>query len=77
MRETDSSYWTESRFFPVPEQEDHRLWGKVYRIRLRNRDQDYYIFGLASVNKEGYESIANTYDRGKMRQRIREMGQSR
>jgi len=77
MRETDSGYWTESRFSPVPEEEDHRLWGKVHRIRLQNRDQDYYIFGLASVNKEGYESIANTYDREKMRERMRQMRSNR
>ncbi len=77
MRETDSGYWTESRFFPVPEDQNHRFWGKVHTIRLKNRDQDYYIFGLASVNWKGYESIATTYDREKMREKMRQMRANR
>jgi len=34
---------------------------------LKNRDQDYYIFGVASVNKMGYESIPSVYDRERLR----------
>jgi len=71
MRETDSGYWTESQLFPVPEKEESRRYGESYKITLNNRDQDYYIFGIASVNKEGYESIATTYDRERMRALMR------
>lgn len=71
MRETDSGYWSESQLFPVPEKEKSRRFGESYQIILINRDQDYYIFGIASVNKEGYESIATTYDREKMRALMR------
>ena len=77
MRETDQGYWTESRFFPTPEEEDSRFWGKVYRIILQDRDQDYIIFGLASVNTEGYESIATTFDMQRMRERLRGMRRRR
>ena len=71
MRETDYGYWLESQLFPVPEKEKSRRYGESFKITLKNRDQDYYIFGIASVNKEGYESIATTYDRGKMRSLMR------
>ncbi len=62
IRETDSEYWTESIFFPTLKAIIENTKGKVYNIALQNRDRDYYIFGLASVNKEGYESIASTYN---------------
>ena len=67
LRETDQGYWQEERFLPVPEREDHRSWGTVYRITLVNRDQDYYIFGLASMDRRGYESIPAVFDRDRMR----------
>ncbi|MFC1726448.1 M20/M25/M40 family metallo-hydrolase [candidate division KSB1 bacterium] len=70
MRETDSGYWTESMFFPVPEKIENRRFGEAYSVTLDNRDQDYYIFGIASVNKNGYESIVSTYDREKVREKI-------
>jgi hypothetical protein len=67
IRETDQGYWQEERSLAVPEQEEHRIWGEIYRTTLMNRDQDYYIFGLASVNKRGYESIPAVYDRDRIR----------
>ena len=69
IRETDSGYWDESQFFPVPERTESRRYGAIYRIVIPDRDQDYYIFGLASVNTDGYESIATTYDRARIQQR--------
>jgi hypothetical protein len=75
MRETDSGYWTETQFFPVPDEIENRRYGKTYRIIIKNRDQDYYVFGLSSVNKEEYESIATTYDRDRMRQIMRQRSQ--
>lgn len=77
MRETDQGYWTESKFIAVPDEDIHQDWGKVFRTVLKNRDQDYYIFGLASVNREGYESIAKTYDRQRIRQKLREIRANR
>ena len=62
IRETDSMYWTESLFFPASGVMSKNSRGKVYNITLQNRDRDYYIFGVASVNKEGYESVAQTYN---------------
>lgn len=63
MRETDSGYWTESQRVSVPEKTESRRFGTTYQVTIENRDQDYYIFGLASINKQGYESVATTYTR--------------
>lgn len=68
MRKTDEGYWRESRFFPEPQTSEHRIFGQVYEVKLRDRDQDYYTFAAASVNKEGYESIATTFDYQKVRE---------
>ena len=75
MRETDSGYWTESKLFPKPDKVSSRTFGEAYRIILKNRDQDYYIFGIVSVNKDGYESIAATYDRQKIREIVQQRRQ--
>jgi hypothetical protein len=62
-RETDSGYWKDSIFFPKSEPEDHPRWGKIYRVTLQDKDQDYFIFGIASLGKNGYRSITTTYQR--------------
>ncbi len=76
-RETDQGYWTESHLVQIPEPVSHPIWGEVYQIRLVNRDQDYYNFGLAAVNRSEYESIATTYDRAAIREKIRQMRESK
>ncbi|MBN2415759.1 M20/M25/M40 family metallo-hydrolase [bacterium] len=63
IRDSDSPYWQESRTVPVPAPSTSGRRGRTFSITLDERDIDYYIFGLASRNREGFTSITATYDR--------------
>lgn len=62
MRETGERYWQEERTIAVPVQTHVPNFGKVYQTRLRGRSIDQYIFGLATLGKNGRESVAATFD---------------
>jgi len=76
-RQTDNGYWEESKFFPLPEKVENRFFGKVYQVIIENKDIDYYEFGVASVNKKGYQSIATTFDYQEVRGKIRQIYKNR
>ncbi len=67
MRPTDRGYWDESILIEKPARVNSRFWGSVFHVSLENRDQDYCIFAVAAVDKNGFESIPAVYDRERLR----------